>query len=70
MQVSLDDDDARALLCLMDGSRDREALVDELHELTSVDRSVAHARLEDYVKRLAELGLLRATIPGAGDSLR
>jgi hypothetical protein len=70
IQVSLDDERASALLTLMDGTRDREALVEELLKLGDIDRSEAATSVDQYVKRLAELGLLRRPGPAPSASPR
>ncbi len=60
-QVRLEDERARALVAAMDGTRDREALIAEPRSGAGVGRGEAGKAVDDYIAKLAELGLLKAT---------
>ena len=63
-QIVLRDPKARALLGLMDGTRNRRALADELARPAGVDRAGSEAAVLDFLGQLADLGLLRDHAPG------
>jgi SAM-dependent methyltransferase len=57
-QVVLQDPNARTLMTLMDGTRDRAALADELERLTGASGASARSAVQDFLPQLANLGLL------------
>ncbi|MFL5821923.1 MAG: hypothetical protein ACJ764_00615 [Solirubrobacteraceae bacterium] len=58
-QVVLQDQHALALLPLMDGTRDRAALAEELASSAGTGAASVASALEVFLLQLAELGLLR-----------
>jgi SAM-dependent methyltransferase len=61
-QVILRDPHAQALVSLMDGTRDRAALADELARSAGTSRAGAERAVQEFLVHLAALGLLRAAV--------
>jgi SAM-dependent methyltransferase len=59
--LTLKDQTVRRCLSLLDGTRDRAAIVDALRPaLSSIDRATASALIDDYLTHFAKLALLSA----------